>query len=230
MAREKSTVVKAQAKDSLPADGTLLTARGVRSRAALLEAARQLFQEKGYANTRIADITKTAGMALGSFYTYFANKEELLEQFAQDFKAEVDGQLLGLDMSEGDSYQVIRELCAVYWQSCKNHVAELAAIFQASMIDKRFAERWRDIRSEAREHIANGIHALDESGQVSNSDPGATASALGSMMDYFCYVWLIEGGEAGRPSLPDEVAIDAMARVIYRTVFATAEPVETKRI
>lgn len=65
--------------EALPADGTLLTARGVRSRAALLAAARRLFGSKGYANTKIADITQEAGRALGSFYTYFANKEEILE-------------------------------------------------------------------------------------------------------------------------------------------------------
>jgi hypothetical protein len=44
------------------------------------------------------------------------------------------------------------------------------------------------------------------------------------MMDYFCYVWLIEGGEADRSSLPDNVAIETMARVLYRTVFAAPEP------
>ena len=179
MVREKSTVAKTRASDSLPADGTLLTARGVRSRTALLEAARRLFRDKGYAKTRIADITKEAGAALGSFYTYFDNKEQLLEQFAQDFKAEVDGQLSNLDLSDGDSYLVIRELCSVYWNSCKNHVAELAAIFQASMIDKRFANRWREIRADAREHMASGIRALDQAGQVANAEPEATASALG---------------------------------------------------
>jgi hypothetical protein len=44
------------------------------------------------------------------------------------------------------------------------------------------------------------------------------------MMDYFCYVWLIEGGEADLQSLPDDVAIDTMARVLFRTIFASAEP------
>ncbi len=229
MAREKSTVAKTGIGDSLPADGTLLTARGVRSRAALLDAARRLFQDKGYANTRIADITREAGMALGSFYTYFDNKEALLEQFAQDFKEEIDRQITRLDLSDGDSYRAIREMSAVYWNSCKNHVAELAAIFQASMIDKLFAERWREIRSDAREHIASTIRALDEAGQVFNAEPDATASALGSMMDYFCYVWLIEGGEAGKPALADDVAIEAMARVVYRTLFVAVEPVNSDK-
>ena len=209
---------------ALPADGTLLTARGVRSRAALLAAARRLFRSKGYSNTKIADITREAGRALGSFYTYFASKEEVLEQMAEDFKAEIDEHLTDLDLSSGEPYDVVRELCAVYWRSCRDHSAELAAIFQASMQDERFTRRWREIRSDARRNIAAGIRAVGRRGRAQDPDPEATASALGSMMDYFCYVWLVEGGEADRPSLPDDVAIDAMARVLYRTVFAASDP------
>ena len=210
--------------EELPADGTLLTARGVRSRAALLEAARRLFRSKGYANTKIADITQEADRALGSFYTYFANKEDLLEQMAEDFKAEIDDGLTDLDLTGAEPYDAVRELCAVYWSSCRNHSAELAAIFQASMMDERFARRWREIRSDARRNIAAGIRAVGQAGQAQNPEPEATASALGSMMDYFSYVWLVEGGEADRQSLSDDVAIDTMARVLYRTVFAAPEP------
>jgi AcrR family transcriptional regulator len=224
MAREKSIVARSEVHALLPADGTLLTARGVRTRTALLEAARRLIQSKGYANTKIADITKEAGKALGSFYTYFANKEEVLEQFAEDFKAEINQRVTHLDLSDGDPYDVIRELCAVYWTSCKGHAPELAAIFQASMMDDRFADRWREIRSDARTQIAEGLRAVDLAGRVSHPEPEATASALGSMMDYFCYVWLIEGGEAGRSAISDRVAIETMARVVYRTMFAAAEP------
>jgi len=227
MSRAKTTVARAKVREMLPADGTLLTARGVRSRTALLEAARRLIQRKGYANTKIADITQEAGKALGSFYTYFANKEEVLEQLAKDFKAEIDARVTNLDLTGAAPYDVILELCEVYWSSCRNHAPELAAIFQASMMDDRFAERWREIRADARERIASGIRALDVSGQVRNPEPEATASALGSMMDYFCYVWLIEGGEAGRPTISDDVAIGTMARVIYRTLFAAAEPETT---
>ncbi len=208
----------------LPADGTLLTARGVRSRSALLEAARRLFQSKGYANTKIADITREAGRALGSFYSYFANKEDLLEQLAQDFKAEIDARVTQIDLTGGEPYDVVRELCAVYWASYQRHAAELAGIFQASMMSERFAERWRGIRADARTNLAAGIRSVARSGGAANPEPDATASALGSMMDYFCYVWLVEGGEAGRRSIPDAVAIDTMARVVYRTVFAAPEP------
>jgi AcrR family transcriptional regulator len=208
-----------------PADGTLLTARGVRSREALLAAARRLFRAKGYANTKIADITDEAGRALGSFYTYFENKEAVLEQLAEDFKAEVEGRLDALDLTTGDPHDVVQALCTVYWNSCRDHSAELAAIFQASMLDDHFARRWREIRSDARRNLAEGIRAVEAAGLGGDPDPDPeiTASALGSMMDYFCYVWLVEGGEADRPTIPDDVAIATMVRVMYRTVFAAPE-------
>lgn len=208
----------------LPADGTLLTARGVRSREALLAAARRLFRTKGYANTKIADITEEAGRALGSFYTYFENKEAVLEQLAEDFKAEVEGRYADLDTTGRDPHALIRELCAIYWTSCRQHSAELAAIFQASMLDEHFAGRWREIRADARARIADGIRAVAEAGLASDPTPDLTASALGSMLDYFCYVWLVEGGEADLPTVSDDVAIATMTRVLYRTVFAAPEP------
>ena len=38
-----------------------------------------MFERRGYHETRIADITASARMAVGSFYTYFDSKEEIFE-------------------------------------------------------------------------------------------------------------------------------------------------------
>jgi len=53
------------------------TARGRRTRDKLLEAAEIEFGEKGYHEAGISGITYRAGVALGTFYTYFASKEEI---------------------------------------------------------------------------------------------------------------------------------------------------------
>ncbi|RLE22263.1 MAG: hypothetical protein DRJ50_07930, partial [Actinobacteria bacterium] len=68
------------------------------------------------------------------------------------------------------------------------------------------------------------IRSAGDAGLASDPNPEATASSLGSMMEYFCYVWLVEGGEADQGSIPDGVAIDTMARILFRTIFASAEP------
>jgi AcrR family transcriptional regulator len=151
--------------------------------------------------------------------------EELLEQLAEDFKTEIIAHMSTLDTVDADPCELIRELCAAYWRGCRDHSAELAAMFQAAMLDEHFRLRWQEIRADARSEISAAIVAAEKTGLVTapNPNPEAMASAIGSMMNYFCYIWLIDGGEPGCPMLSDEVAIDTMARVFYRSVFAAPE-------
>ena len=53
------------------------TARGRKTRNRLLEAAESEFGEKGFYEAGISGITYRAGVALGTFYTYFESKEEI---------------------------------------------------------------------------------------------------------------------------------------------------------
>ncbi|WP_237057374.1 TetR/AcrR family transcriptional regulator [Microbulbifer sediminum] len=59
------------------------TARGARTRARILKAAEETFGSTGFHRSSIADITRTAGVALGSFYNYFAGKEDVLRELVQ---------------------------------------------------------------------------------------------------------------------------------------------------
>lgn len=55
------------------------TARGKRTLNKLLEAAEIEFGEKGFHDAAISGITQRAGVALGTFYTYFDSKEEIFQ-------------------------------------------------------------------------------------------------------------------------------------------------------
>ncbi len=58
-------------------DKTPKTARGKRTRDKLLQAAEIEFGEKGFHSAAISGITHRAGVALGTFYTYYESKEEI---------------------------------------------------------------------------------------------------------------------------------------------------------
>jgi len=58
-------------------DKTPKTARGRQTRDKLLQSAEIEFGEKGFYDTSISGITYRAGVALGTFYTYFESKEEI---------------------------------------------------------------------------------------------------------------------------------------------------------
>lgn len=55
------------------------TKRGESTRKKLLQAAEIEFGEKGYHDAAISGITYRAGVALGTFYTYFESKEEIFQ-------------------------------------------------------------------------------------------------------------------------------------------------------
>jgi AcrR family transcriptional regulator len=77
------------------------TARGRRTQEALLEAALQEFGARGFHATGITDITRRAGVALGSFYTWFDSKEAIFRavvaHLTQALRDHVSPRLAGVE-------------------------------------------------------------------------------------------------------------------------------------
>src|SRR5213595_2374218 len=65
------------------------TPRGERTLRKILDAAREEFGERGFAESSIVAITQRAGVALGTFYTYFESKEGLFQALVRDMSAQV---------------------------------------------------------------------------------------------------------------------------------------------
>jgi AcrR family transcriptional regulator len=60
-----------------------------RTRAALLEAARDLVREKGYERTTMEDVARRAGMTGGALYGNFKNRDELFVALGQTYWAPI---------------------------------------------------------------------------------------------------------------------------------------------
>ncbi|MGO1501269.1 MAG: TetR/AcrR family transcriptional regulator [Marinobacter sp.] len=71
------------------------TARGARTRAKILKAAEDAFGSLGYHQAGVSDITRLAGVAQGTFYTYFASKEDTLRELVRDMGQKVRAHLAG---------------------------------------------------------------------------------------------------------------------------------------
>lgn len=59
------------------------TEKGDQTRAAILEAALAILQERGYEKTTMRAVAERAGVALGNAYYYFHSKEHLIQVFYQ---------------------------------------------------------------------------------------------------------------------------------------------------
>ena len=61
-----------------------LTVRGQRTRAELLEASEVVFGDCGFEHASISEITKKAGVALGTFYVYFPHKQAIFVELVDE--------------------------------------------------------------------------------------------------------------------------------------------------
>jgi DNA-binding transcriptional MerR regulator len=65
------------------------SAQGQKTREAVLEIGCRLFRKKGFANTKVADITQRLKVGKGTFYFYFSDKKELFLECAPRIFAEL---------------------------------------------------------------------------------------------------------------------------------------------
>jgi AcrR family transcriptional regulator len=73
-------------------------------RAELLAAATRLFEERGFEEVTVADITEAAGVAKGTFYLYFDSKEALLDALRHDLTDSAASLLDDLGLPDDDGW------------------------------------------------------------------------------------------------------------------------------
>jgi AcrR family transcriptional regulator len=71
------------------------------NRAALLDAAREVFAEHGYAATGVRDIVRRTDLAPGTFYNYFASKEAIFAAVIEQLGGEARSRVRGARLAAG---------------------------------------------------------------------------------------------------------------------------------
>jgi AcrR family transcriptional regulator len=85
-----------------------------RTRAALLEAARLVIREKGYARTTLEDVAQRAGMTTGAIYGNFRNRDELFIALGQTYWAPVKPRIApGASLAEAMHAMAAAALAAI---------------------------------------------------------------------------------------------------------------------
>jgi AcrR family transcriptional regulator len=80
---------KLSARGGAPAQERELRAQGKKTMRKLLDAAMVVLEKRGYHAARVDDIVKVARTSHGTFYLYFANKEDLFRALLMDVAEEV---------------------------------------------------------------------------------------------------------------------------------------------
>ena len=72
----------------------------IQKRKKIIDKAWELFIKNGYEETKVEDITRELGISKGSFYTYFATKDELLYEILEKIKKKIINVLGAIDISQ----------------------------------------------------------------------------------------------------------------------------------
>ena len=182
------------------------TRRGMRTRDALIAAARRIFERDGYLDARIVDIAAEAGVATGSFYTHFASKDEVFAAVL----AELQDEMLHAGVSSGrELRRGVEDANRAYLESYRSNAALMAAMEQAAAVDRRFLQL-RLQRSQAFiDRSAAAITRLQEAGVADPAlDPAVTARALSAMVSRMAYVTF-----AADQPVPFEALVETLTRL-----------------
>ncbi len=144
-----------------------------RSHNRILDAAAQLFRERGIEPTSVADVMKAAGMTHGGFYRHFASKEDLI---SAAFRHAVDG--VASDM-ENETTSTGRDRArAAYIETylSEAHVDDSGRGCPLAALGAELARSEGKPRQEGA-RTSNRMAALLEDA----SDPGASGQGLATM-------------------------------------------------
>lgn len=191
-------------------------------RTLITDAAVEVFAEKGFHQARISDIARRAGVADGTIYLYFKNKEDLLLSI---FEEKMDFLLSGLTAAlDGvdDPVERVRKFAIFHFQQ----VRENRSAAEVLQIELRLSNKFlKDYRPEKLWAYLGVFGQIVREGQESGLfrkelDPFVTMWAFFGGLDEIAMQWVLSR-KADRFSL--EYAARQVADVFIRGMLANPD-------
>jgi len=163
-----------------------------------VQAAREIFENDGLLEARIAAITERAGVSYGCFYHYFESKEALFRELADEVDAQLSAPVDDIIFARGSEVTPqdrIRQAIRRHFETYRADARLLRVIEQVARLDDQVGAS-RDSRYRERTaQIADSIRQLQRHGFAdAGLDPTVAAAALGAMTYRFAEYWLAYGG------------------------------------
>jgi AcrR family transcriptional regulator len=179
------------------------------TRAALIRAALELFDAKGYENTAVREITDAVDVSERTFFRYFASKEDLAVSFAKDW---TDTMLASLAARPADE-----DPLSAMRGSFRESMLTLAAVrgdldedggtptylLVTRLIDSTPSLLAQQLRyaHEREEEIVGVLAAREGVDQDNDPRPRILAAVFGSLVFLATRVWRIEGSTTAEQML-----------------------------
>jgi AcrR family transcriptional regulator len=192
------------------------TKKGQLTRARILDAGREILAERGYFGATVAEIAARSGLALGSTYRYFDNKDEifleLLEELVEALYTSTTGSWI-----KGKERESLRESSRRYLATYYANRRLIGGLLEMSAAVPECAELWWKLREKTFGRKSLYLQRVNFDGALK---PEYAAAALGTMVEQLAYHWYVESERRGAhvPSL-DEAA-ETVSLIWYRAIYA----------
>lgn len=202
-----------------------LTPRGARTKAALIDAAWDIFERDGFLHARITDIADAAGVAHGTFYTYFPDKESIFRAVVDRLTVAFQGENVGSTDPDASPYERILEANRRYYDVYARTGKMMGILEQVATFSDEFREMRRAVRHAWVDRAERSIRRWQQEGLADTRlDPRYAASSLGSMVDRSVYVWLVLEEPHDR-----DVAVEMLSRLWANAIGLPTPPAASGR-
>ena len=190
----------------------------------LLTAAEELFGERSYHRTTVADICARAGMATGSFYSYYASKAEIFAAVVRAINADLrQAMKAALEHANKDQRSRERASFRAYFDLLSKRPWIDRIVRESEFID-------RGLFHEYYEHLARGYARGVRAAQMARDidaryDPEVIAYAYTGIGNFVGMRWA-EWTAGGR--VPEDVLDDVLELLARGLAPTTAETQETQ--
>lgn len=167
----------------------------------ILEAAEQVFAERGFAGTRMADVAGAAGIATGTLYNYFKNKQEVLRSLLELRSDRFLRRMGEVHAEEREPVERIGALVRAAFEYMENHRAmhaifhELGALSEAHL--GQIGQAGVTLQRRYSEYVAlyeRAIADAAQAGRIRDDVPAAELAAfLTGAMNGLLRAWLVNG-------------------------------------
>lgn len=167
---------------------------GVDTRMQIIEAAKELFAEKGFIQTTVSDISKCIGLSEAALYEYFKGKEDLLLEiprlWVSDLLEDLENHLFGIEGAENK----LRKYLWWYLRRIELSPTDAKVIYLNLKTNRKFLET--DVYSDVRKLYSYPVTIISDGikdGEIcSEISPQAARDIFVSTMDHMITRWLLK--------------------------------------
>jgi AcrR family transcriptional regulator len=178
-------------------DDRRLTVQGQERKDQLLDCAATLFAERGYAETRVVDIVRAAGVAKGLFYWYFENKEALFRELVEQNRHRLrKAQTDAIDL-DAEPLMQVRQGADASLRFMSTY-AHFFALLEVENSDRAFGEERRKGTEIHTRDVARLLRLGIADGSIRDEEPELLAHSVVGTVGYYGHLH-----RTGRVPLPD---------------------------